>query len=408
MIFCDITMSYNEASGGIRTYLDEKRKYLLEHTKHTHVLIVPADHDDVIRDERSITHHVSSPFVPGHAPYRLFYRPGRISDILLDCRPDIIELGSFYVSAWAAFHHRHRRMEMGEKCLVGAYFHTDVAKAFVSGPLDRLIDDSVGEWSDTLAQVGYQLSSLLSSGVESYLDAVFEHSDLCFAASPPQANRLHQYGVDHSVHVVPLGINLERFHPDRRSQEIREAHGIEPDDILLIYGGRLVEEKAVRVLIEAYQLLPQDFAGKLIIMGEGPLREKLEALSGDDEGIQILPYETDPDRYAELLCSADIYVTAGPHETFGLSVVEAQAAGLPVVGVEAGALTERVVEGTGYLGPVGDAGAFANNIQQAWDNHDELARQSRRHVENNFSWENTFSKLIGIYENSFQSAGVKN
>lgn len=56
----------------------------------------------------------------------------------------------------------------------------------------------------------------------------------------------------------------------------------------------------------------------------------------------LLPYRFfwRPDRIRRALAAADIYVTAGPHETFGLSVIEAEASGLPVVGVDAGALRE--------------------------------------------------------------------
>ena len=67
-------------------------------------------------------------------------------------------------------------------------------------------------------------------------------------------------------------------------------------------------------------------------------------------------------RLSKILASADIYVTAGPHETFGLSIIEAQASGLPVVGVQAGALTERVTEATGILGPVDSPADMAMNL----------------------------------------------
>ena len=94
-----------------------------------------------------------------------------------------------------------------------------------------------------------------------------------------------------------------------------------------------------------------------------------------------------------------MYVTAGPHETFALSVVEAQASGLPVVGVEAGALIHRVTPAIGRLGPVGDAATFARNIAWVAARQRTLATAARAHVEARFSWRRTFQRLFQQYKN---------
>ena len=70
-------------------------------------------------------------------------------------------------------------------------------------------------------------------------------------------------------------------------------------------------------------------------------------------------YVADRAELARWLASADIYVSAMADETFGVSIVEAQASGLPVVGVAAGAMIDRVTDAVGRLGPVGDADAMA-------------------------------------------------
>ena len=67
------------------------------------------------------------------------------------------------------------------------------------------------------------------------------------------------------------------------------------------------------------------------------------------------------------LASADIYVSGMADETFGISIIEAQASGLPVVGVAAGAMIDRVTDAMGRLGPVGDAEAMAANILAVWN-----------------------------------------
>ena len=66
-------------------------------------------------------------------------------------------------------------------------------------------------------------------------------------------------------------------------------------------------------------------------------------------------YCKDRSDLARWLASSDIYVSGMADETFGISIVEAQASGLPVVGIAAGAMIDRVTDATGRLGPVGDS-----------------------------------------------------
>jgi alpha-1,6-mannosyltransferase len=135
----------------------------------------------------------------------------------------------------------------------------------------------------------------------------------------------------------------------------------------------------------------------LWIAGHGPLHDELEAIAGRSRSLHLLPYQTDRAEFARLLASADIYVTAGPHETFGLSVIEAQASGLPIVGVNAGALRDRVPNGLGHLGPVDDAQAMADNIVRAAAARAAISERARRYVEQQFGWDATFRKLLDCY-----------
>ena len=99
---------------------------------------------------------------------------------------------------------------------------------------------------------------------------------------------------------------------------------------------------------------------------------------------------------ARWLASSDIYVSAMPNETFGISVIEAQASGLPVVGVSGGAMRERVHPGMGYLGPVGDAAAMASNIARLWAEDVRAAGgKGRAHVAGEFSWAHSMEVLFG-------------
>lgn len=101
MKFCDITIAYNESSGGVRTYIDEKRRFLQTRTEHQHLLIVPGEEDKVEREGRSTTVYIHSPLLPGQDNYRCFLWPKSIKQVLLEHQPDIVELGSYYVEPWA-------------------------------------------------------------------------------------------------------------------------------------------------------------------------------------------------------------------------------------------------------------------------------------------------------------------
>jgi len=393
MHICDITLAYTETSGGVRTYLDAKRDYLLSHTKHRHTLIIPGELDRHETDGRATTIRIASPTLPGCEPYRFFWRPGKIRAAIEKASPDLIELGSFYVAPWAAFSYRKLAPRRDKRCAISGFFHTDIAEAYVGQPLRDACDD----WPEAAEWLGSHFAEVAERAAEKYVGTVFEKCDLKIAASPEQAARLGECGVD-NIAVVPLGVDLERFSPSRRSETTRRALGVDRTNLVLIYAGRLDTEKHVHVLAEAVEMVPAELRPHLVMVGEGPLREELENRAGESSRLTILPYEDDPNRFAEILAAADIYVTAGPHETFGLSVLEAQASGLPVVGVASGALVERVTDDLGKLGPVDDAATFARNIQEAAEARQSLGENARRHVEENFGWDSTFSKLLSLYD----------
>jgi alpha-1,6-mannosyltransferase len=89
-------------------------------------------------------------------------------------------------------------------------------------------------------------------------------------------------------------------------------------------------------------------------------------------------------------------------ETFGVSIIEAQASGLPVVGVAAGAMIDRVTEATGRLGPVGDSAAMAANVLALWrSDRAAVAREARAHALQ-FGWDSSMEALFGrVYPQAF-------
>lgn len=390
MRFCDLTHAYTETSGGIRTYIDAKRRYVLEHTDGEHTLIIPGAKDRVEREGRLTTIQIASPLIPGAAPYRLFVRPDKVRAALREAQPRFLELTSLYTSPWSAFGYRREVAHTATPCAISAWYFTDLPTAYVAPVATRLAGQRVGEWAKHQA--------------ERYVRALFDRVDYSFVASPEHVPLLQQIGVRTPVDYIPLGVDLRLFRPSRRSADVRARFGAGPESLLLIYCGRLDSEKDVTTLVDTLERLPADLDARLVLAGEGPRREALEARAqrlAEQHGsprLFVLPYVADKTELATLLASADLYLTAGPHETFGLSVVEAQAAGLPVVGVRAGALVDRVPEGTGLLGPVKDAEAMAANVERVAAEREAMGDAARALVEHTLSWEACFRAVFEAYD----------
>ena len=382
-LFCDLTQSWSEVGGGVRTYLLHKRRHILESTPHSHLAIIPGATDAVIEEDRAITVTVASPHVPGSPNYRLLLRNGAVKRALERFQPDLIECQDAYNLPWTALAYRRRHPETA---LIAAYM-TDFPTVYVERPLSRFLTSPV--------------AGLLGRACYAYCRALYRRFDSVYALSENGgAAKLRTLGID-PVEVVPLGVEVGEFSPACRDPRLRTKLGLEEGQPLLIYVGRLDGEKKPDVVVEAFRRLPREMGAKLALLGEGPLKPEIAAL-GDDR--IIMPgYVRNRAELARWLASADIYVSAMADETFGISIVEAQASGLPVVGVAAGAMLDRVTDAMGRLGPVGDVEAMAANILAVWGaDHDSMREAAREHALQ-FSWNSSMETLFGqVYPAAFE------
>lgn len=166
-----------------------------------------------------------------------------------------------------------------------------------------------------------------------------------------------KYKVDKSIHIIPTGIDTERFHRGRYDSKeldsLRKDLNISKDNFILLYVGRLAEEKNVEFLLENHvEIIKKYPKVKLMIVGSGPDYEKFIEYSeklkiiGNVIFTNAIPYEEIPKYYA----LADVFVTASTTETQGLTVIEATAASLPVVCIDDESFNTFVVDGlNGYL-----------------------------------------------------------
>ena len=382
-LFCDLTQSWSDVGGGVRTYLLHKRRHILESTPHSHLMIVPGDCDEVIEEERAITVTIASPHVPGSPHYRLMLRNRAVRAALERFRPDLIECQDAYNLPWAAIAHRRRHPDTA---LIAAYM-TDFPTVYVERPFAKVI--------------GRPLAGLAGRLCYAYCGTLYRRFDAMFSLSENGgAAKLRSLGIDR-VDVVPLGVEVGEFGPDRRDPKLRAKLGLTDEQPLIIYVGRLDGEKKPDVVVDAFRRLPEGLGAKLVLLGEGPLRAEIAAL-GDDR-ILMPGYVQGRAELARWLASADIYASGMADETFGVSIVEAQASGLPVVGVAAGAMIDRVTDATGRLGPVGDAEAMAGNILSVLcSDRASMAAAARAHALQ-FGWDSSMEALFGrVYPAAFE------
>ena len=383
-LFCDLTQSWSDVGGGVRTYLLHKRRHILNSTPHRHLMIIPGARDEVIEEDRAITVTIRSPKVPTSPHYRLMLRNRAVREALKRFRPDVIECQDAYNLPWAAIAHRRR---FPETSLVAAYM-TDFPTVYVERPFSKVITKPP---ASVFGRICYR-----------YCGALYGRFDAVFALSENGgAAKLRSYGVD-PVHIVPLGVELGEFGPRKRDPRLRRKLGVADHEPLLIYVGRLDGEKKPDVVAKAFGALPEGLGARLALIGEGPLRDEIAALG--DERIVMPGYVKNRAELARWLASADIYVSGMADETFGVSIIEAQASGLPVVGVAAGAMLDRVTNAMGRLGPVGDSEAMARNILEVWDSDRVTMAEEARAQALQFSWQSSMEALFGeVYPAAFVS-----
>ena len=380
--FCDLTQSWSDVGGGVRTYLLHKRRHILESTPHRHVMIVPGARDEVSEEERAVTVTIASPRVPGSPHYRLMLRNGAVGAALRRYRPDLIECQDAYNLPWAAIGYRKRHPDTA---LVAAYM-TDFPTVYIDRPLSKVLTKPV---AGLLAKICYD-----------YCGFLYRRFDSVFALSENGgAAKLRSLGI-RSVDIVPLGVELGEFGPSRRDERLRSKLGLTNGQPLLVYVGRLDSEKKPDLVVEAFRQLPSGLGAKLVLIGEGPLKDEIAALG--DKRIVLPGYLNGRAELARWLASADIYVSGMADETFGVSIVEAQASGLPVVGVAAGAMIDRVTDAVGRLGPVGDAAAMAANIVSVWNGDRRAMADQARARALQFGWDSSMEALFGrVYPAAF-------
>ncbi|MDQ4212423.1 GDSL-type esterase/lipase family protein [Microbacterium sp. ASV81] len=312
---------------------------------------------------------IPSVALPGYRTVRVGTSSAhRLSAALSRFQPDVVHLASPFALGW-------RGVLAAERIGVPAVaaYQTDVA-AYT-------------------ARYGVSLTTALA---EAHIARLHRRATLTLAPSTESEQQLARLGVDR-VRRWGRGVDAERFHPERRLArwEHRDSH------VVVGYVGRLAPEKQV----EDLRVLADVPGVRLVIVGDGPSRPKLETLLpqavflGHRSGAEL----------AEIMASFDVFVHPGESETFGQTLQEAHASGVPVIATGRGGPLDLVRMGIdGWLYRPGDLEDLRARVQDlAGDARKRRAfgRAGRAAVEQR-SWGAVCEELLGHFDEARGLHGV--
>jgi 1,2-diacylglycerol 3-alpha-glucosyltransferase len=193
-----------------------------------------------------------------------------------------------------------------------------------------------------------------------------------------------KYKVNRNIYIVPTGIEVEKFYKenfDKKSIiELRNRLGLKKDDFVLLYVGRIAEEKNISFLLDAQKALVKKYPNiKLLIIGDGPDLEKhkKETSSKEYNNSVIFTGKVPLSEVARYYQLGDIFVTASKTETQGLTVIEAMSSSMPVVCMEDESFMNTVIPDlNGYM--FKNKREYKNIIFDLFNNEDKLIRLKKQ------------------------------
>jgi glycosyltransferase involved in cell wall biosynthesis len=233
---------------------------------------------------------------------------------------------------------------------------------------------------------------LLRGMIGAYLRR-FHNQSLCtFVPTRQLRAELEREGY-RAVDVVARGVDTTLFNPARRSPALRQTWGLGPDDLAVIYVGRLAPEKNLPLALSAFAAVRRKRPdARLVLVGDGPARSRLERNGPAHVFAGMRTGEDLAAHYA----SGDLFLFPSQTETFGNVTLEAMASGLAVVAYDYAAAREHLVHGqNGLLAALGDGPAFERNaVRVAMDPQLMAAmRRKARLTAESVSWDHVIDRF---------------
>lgn len=236
-----------------------------------------------------------------------------------------------------------------------------------------------------------------------YISWYYNQCDFVSAPSRFLFEEMIHYGFKKPHAAISNPIHPEEFHPAEPSERYALREKFDFKGPVTFYAGRLAPEKHVDVLIRAFaetKKISED--AELVVIGSGVSATNLKKLSRDlgvEKRVKFLGF-LDKETLIEIYQAADIFAVASTAEMQCLSMMNAMLAGLPVIGVKAGALPEYINNQNGFVVDPDDVHGLADKITYLVKNPDkaaEIGRRGRNYAQQ-FSSLNITQKWLGIYK----------
>jgi alpha-1,6-mannosyltransferase len=353
---------YGPRSGGLRTAVDRLGAEYAA-AGHEVYLVVPGRYSECHRLPSGVV-RISLParLIPFTGGYRAVL-PRPVTSLLAQLAPDALEVSDrLTLRSLGGWGRRH-----------------DVATVMISHErLDRLVGQLLP------AQLARSVADAANRRTAASYDAI-----VCTTAfAREEFDRIHAS----NVLTVPLGVDLDQFHPRRRSATVRQRW-VEPGQTLLVHCGRLsVEKHAHRSIDSVAALRDSGVDAKLLVVGEGPLRARLERQAAGLP-VDFTGFIGCRDTVAAILATADVALAPGPHETFGLAALEALACGTPAVVSRTSALAEILTADSGATAD-NDPDAIARAVTSIISRPERLRRNDARRRAEQFTWPRSAAGML--------------
>ena len=356
------------ASGGLRTALRELGKGYLA-AGHEPVLIVPGDveSDRFTPQGRVIT--LPGPELPGTGGQHAVAARRRLRDVLEILEPDRLEVSDRTTLRWTGEWARRRRIPsvmVSHETADGVLRTWGLSESLAGRTADQLNRRTAWAYSRIVCTTEWAEREFVRIGARNVVRA-------------------------------PLGVDLRRCRPGRRSTALRAKYAAGAEVLLLLCSRLSVEKRPGMALDTLAELRRRGVRASLVVAGDGPLRIALTRRARAERLPAVfLGYVGDREAVADLQASADLCLAPGPAETFGLSALEALACGTPVVASASSALP--VVVGDAGAAAVDTPEDFADAVEKLLARPEPDRREAARARAELFDWQRSVDAFLSAHD----------
>ncbi|MGL1902743.1 MAG: glycosyltransferase [Fibrobacterales bacterium] len=384
----DCNNFWSPSGGGVRRYHLEKLAYYSKRND-VHYIFMMQDsstYTEVI-NETTVIEHVEAFKVPGNWEYRFLMRSNPILTIINKYAPQIIEVGSPYLMPYLVT--KAVKRSHSPKATIVGFWHADFPVTYVQRFFKKF---------------NTHLARIMEALAWAFARKSYHSMQMILSSSTLVIERMIKHGMQNIKH-LPLGVGLELFNPSKRDNALREQYQAgESQRLILFFPHRFSDEKGIRTILDAYTTACQTLPIKpaLVFAGTGPDLPLVMKYVESHSHIHYVGFINSTEEMARWHASNDIGFALSSGETFGLSIVESLASGVPLIAVRDGAALEHAEQShAGLVVSPYNSSELAEAIIAL------VTMADRSHLQNNartyaetLSWEHCFTKQISLYRHA--------